>query len=89
MNNMAFDALLLIFTMTTYLWSVIVTCQNLTTRAGTKLEREAIGGLLTRESGRLKYPRQSITPSLDMLAPVKISVTWKMAHTGDCIETGG
>lgn len=55
---------------------------------GIQLKEEALGGLRSRESGILKYPRQSITPSPDMLAPVKISVTWKVAHTGDCIEMG-
>lgn len=28
-------------------------------------------------------------PSLDMLAPVKISVTWKVAHTGDSLKREG
>lgn len=53
------------------------------------LGKKALEGLSTRESGILKYPRQSITPSPDMLAPVKISVTWKVAHTGGYIEMEG
>lgn len=44
-------------------------------------EKEAFRGLWTRERAILKYPRQSIRPSLDMFPPVKILVTWKVAHT--------
>lgn len=51
-------------------------------------EKEAFRALCTRESAILKYPRQSIGPSLDMFPPVRIPVPRRAAHTGHCLVMG-